>query len=225
MIELLCLITNDKNDKKVKNIEEKYNLPFNVTSFGNGTASSSVLNYFGLEQIKKYIYFSLINTIDKKNILKDIKNDLKLKIPGNGIAFTIPLSSSTSYIKTKLNSMEVPMKENNKKETKIEYKKDYHLIITVVAEGYSENVMNAAKKQGANGGTLINGRSLAQKNNTKAKFLGFSIEPEKDIVLIVTETNLKNKIMEAITNETGLKTKGNGIVFSLPISDAIGLIE
>lgn len=225
MIELLCLITNEKNDKKVKNIEEKYQLPFNITSFGNGTASSSVLNYFGLEKIKKYIYFSLINNENKKTILKEIKKELKLNTPGNGIAFTIPLSSSTNYIKTKLNSMEVPMKEENKKEIKKENKKEYHLIVTVITEGYSENVMNAAKKQGANGGTLINGRSLSHQNNTKAKFLGFSIEPEKDIVLIVTESDLKNKIMEAITKIAGLKTKGGGIVFSLPISEAIGLIE
>ena len=37
--------------------------------------------------------------------------------------------------------------------------------------------------------------------------------------------NNKKDIMDSITKETGLKTKGGGIVFSLPISKAIGLYE
>ena len=118
MIELLCLITNEKNDKKVKNIEEKYQLPFNITSFGNGTASSSVLNYFGLEKIKKYIYFSLINNENKKTILKEIKKELKLNTPGNGIAFTIPLSSSSYAASTKEIAVGTKKKEEKKKEEK-----------------------------------------------------------------------------------------------------------
>ena len=84
--------------------------------------------------------------------------------------------------------------------------------------------MNAAKKAGASGGTLIRGRSLYQKKS-KRQFLGFSIEPEKDVVLIVADNKIKNDIMNAIVKETGLKTKGGGIIFSLPISEAIGLYE
>ena len=34
-------------------------MPFNITTYGEGTASSSVLEYFGLEEVKKYVYFSL----------------------------------------------------------------------------------------------------------------------------------------------------------------------
>ena len=44
-----------------------------------------------------------------------------------------------------------------------------------------------------------------------------------NIELIHKQT--KKDIMDAIVKETGLKTKGGGIVFSLPISEAIGLYE
>ena len=101
---------------------------------------------------------------------------------------------------------------------------EYHLIVTIVTEGFSEQVMNTAKKSGAGGGTLIRGRSLDQ-TNSKRQFLGFSIEPEKDVILIVAKNDLKNDIMNAIVENTGLKTKGGGIVFSLPITDVIGLYE
>ena len=233
MIELLFVITNEKYDKNIKPIYDKYSIPFNFTTFGEGTASSSMLEYFGLEEIKKYIYLSLIDNSKRKDILNEIRSKLRLNEPGKGISFTIPLSSSTKYIKTKiLNNKEELIMENNKevenKEIKEKQKKDnnkeYHLIITIITEGYSENVMNAAKKVGAGGGTLIRGRSLDQ-SNSKRQFLGFSIEPEKDVVLIVANSETKKDIMYAIVKETGLKTKGGGIVFSLPISEAIGLYE
>ncbi len=218
MIELLCLISNDNEDKTIKPLYDKFNMPFNLTTYGEGTASSSTLEYFGLEDIKKYIYFSLIYENDKKEILKSIKDNLELDKPGYGICFTIPLSGSTKYILDKLRTEDNEMKEDNKK------KKMHHLIVTIVSEGFSEKVMNSAKKAGAFGGTLINGRSIYQ-TNSKRQFLGFSIEPEKDVILIVTENGKTNNIMDAIVKDTGLKTEGGGIIFSLPITEAIGLYE
>ena len=221
MIEILCIITNSKNDKKIKRIENKYHLPFNLATYGSGTASSSLLNYFGLEQIKKYIYFSLINYNKKENIFNDINNNLKLDKHGNGIAFTIPISSSTKHIKDKIMN-------NSKEQIKIDNEKNksnnHELIITVVNEGFAYTVMNTAKNKGANGGTLLKGRSLLE-NSSKNQFLGITIEPEKDIVIIATEKEKKHEIMASITDTVGLKTKGNGIVFSLPIEDAIGLYK
>ena len=218
MIELLCLISNDNEDKSIKPLYDKFNMPFNLTTYGEGTASSSTLEYFGLEDIKKYIYFSLIYENDKKEILKSIKDNLELDKPGYGICFTFPLSGSTKYILDKLRTEDNEMKEDNKK------KKMHHLIVTIVSEGFSEKVMNSAKKAGAFGGTLINGRSIYQ-TNSKRQFLGFSIEPEKDVILIVTENGKTNNIMDAIVKDTGLKTEGGGIIFSLPITEAIGLYE
>ena len=204
-------------------------MPFNIATHGEGTASSSLLQYFALEDINKYIYFSLIHEKQKKEILESIRHNLELDKPGEGICFTIPLSGSTKYLLDKLNT-EDNMKEEEKKkqETKKEISKKankiHHLIVTIVTEGYSEKVMNTAKNAGAGGGTLINGRSIYQ-TNSKRQFLGFSIEPEKDVILIVTDEDKKNDIMNAIVKETGLKTEGGGIIFSLPITDAIGLYE
>ena len=148
-----------------------------------------------------------------------MKKSLNLEEHGKGIAFTIPLSSSTNYILSKLkDSKEVNMDSKNKKSA------DYHLIVTVISEGFAETVMNTAKKAGAGGGTLIRGRSLYQ-DNSKKQFLGFSIEPEKDVVLIVADSKIKNDVMNAIIKETGLKTKGGASLFTLPISDAVGIYE
>ena len=150
MIELLCLISNDKEDKIIKPLYDKYNMPFNIATHGEGTAPSSTLEYFGLEDLKKYIYFSLINEKQKKDILESIKTNLELDKPGEGICFTIPLSGSTKYLLDKLNTEDnmkenKPVKEKEQKEKK-KNKKIHHLIVTIIAEGYSEKVMNLSDK-------------------------------------------------------------------------------
>ena len=50
-----------------------------------------------------------------------------------------------------------------------------------------------------------------------------SLASEKDLVLIVTKTEQKNDIMQAIMKDAGLTTKAKSILFSLPVSDTAGL--
>ncbi len=97
---------------------------------------------------------------------------------------------------------------------------EYSLIITIVNKGYSDTVMEAARAEGARGGTVMHARGTGALEVTK--FLGFTIEPEKDFVLILAETEKHTAIMKAIHSKTGLGTAGNGIAFSLPVQDVIG---
>ena len=83
--------------------------------------------------------------------------------------------------------------------------------------------MDAAKRVGANGGTLINGIGLGSEEATK--FLGITIEPEKDVVLILVEKDEKKKVMKEITDEVGLSHEGRGICFSIPVDNVVGLTE
>ena len=85
----------------------------------------------------------------------------------------------------------------------------------------ADNVMTAAKKAGAMGGTTISGRGL--ETEKVIKFLGISIVPEKDVILILAPDEIKNNIMNSIVEDCGLKTEGAGICFSLPVEDAVGI--
>ena len=55
------------------------------------------------------------------------------------------------------------------------------------------------------------------------KFMGVSLASEKELVLIVTQTELKNPIMQAIMKDAGLQTKAKSIAFSLPVTHTAGL--
>jgi len=147
-----------------------------------------------------------------------LNKSLAIQEIGTGICFTIPISSSVKYLQDVYETTSI-----YEEEQKMISNKKYHLIITITEEGYSEKVMNVAKKNGATGGTLIKGSGLGNKD--AVKFLGFSIEPEKDIILIVANTTIKTKLMQEITKEVGLNTKGKGICFSLPIDQTMGLGE
>lgn len=216
-ILLLTIIVDEGLDKKVNLLLNRYGIKVKTVSGATGTASPSVLDYFGLAETKKNVYFAIIPDYLESKILTKVKSSFKLDKEGTGIAFTVPISSSNKYLsdvfkKSDIKENDGDMKEDNNK---------YHLVITIVMEGYLEQVMAAAKKAGATGGTVIKARGLA--NVMPTKILGFNIEPERELVLNIVNEESKNRVMEEISKEVGIKTPGKGICIALPISSAIGL--
>ena len=100
-------------------------------------------------------------------------------------------------------------------------KTDYELIFVVANEGYSDMIMDAARGAGAGGGTVIKAKGTGAEYTEK--FFGFSIASEKEIHLLVTPAQGRNAIMKAIMEQAGLESKAQSIVFSLPVSHALGL--
>lgn len=97
----------------------------------------------------------------------------------------------------------------------------YEVIICVVNSGFSENVMDAARELGARGGTVIRGRGTA---NAEAETLyGIAIQPEKELVMILVDSSIKDAILHALYKSVGLNTPGQGIAFSMPVEDVVGL--
>lgn len=97
----------------------------------------------------------------------------------------------------------------------------YELIVCVVNAGFSDAVMSAARACGARGGTVLGARGTANKE--AETFFKISIQPEKEVVMIVVPAKIKDEILHAIYREVGLATPGQGIAFTLPVEDAVGL--
>ena len=216
-ILVLCLILDEGYDKKVNLILNRYGIRVKTVSSANGTASPSLLDYFGLAETKKDVFIAIIPDYLENKILTKLRINFKLDKEGTGIAFSIPIASSNKYLsdvfnKTNVGENDEKMKEKNN---------NYHLVITIVSEGYLEQVMKAAKRAGCGGGTVIKGRGLG--NVIPTKILGFNIEPEKDIVLNIVLEKDKNKVMEEISKEVGIKTSGKGVCIAVPISSVEGL--
>ncbi len=209
-MKLLVVIFND--EKKIKTIFKKHKLIYNAMTFGFGTASASLLQYFGLDEIRKNVYFSLIPENLEDAIFKELDSKLKIKEIGKGIAFSIGLNSSSKFISDNYKGDEIMANIEG----------DYELIVTIVKEGYSDLVMQAAKSSGCTGGTVISGRSLG---SSRTIFMDLAIEPEKDIVLNIVPKKITKDVMNNITKETGVKTEARGLLISLPIDKVVGLQE
>ena len=97
----------------------------------------------------------------------------------------------------------------------------YELIIVIANQGYSELVMEAARAQGAGGGTVIHAKGTGLEK--AEKFLGVSIADEKEMIFIVAKSEMKNSIMRSIMEKAGLESKAKSVVFSLPVTDTAGL--
>ena len=98
---------------------------------------------------------------------------------------------------------------------------NHEAIFCIVNSGYSEAVMDAAKRLGARGGTVINARGTASKE--AEKFFQITIHPEKEIVMILVPKKIKDGVLHALYKEVGLDTPGQGIAFSVPVESVVGL--
>lgn len=96
-----------------------------------------------------------------------------------------------------------------------------HLILSICNDGSADEVMETAKNAGARGGTIIHARGSAQKD--AEHFLGITIQPEKEIIIIIVDDKSKNIIMEAINTTHGVGTKSHAVTFSLPVDDIVGI--
>lgn len=99
----------------------------------------------------------------------------------------------------------------------------HEVIFCIVNAGFSDAVMDAAKEFGARGGTVIHARGTA--NSEAERLFQITVQPEKEIVMILVPTEITNDILHALYRAVGLKTPGQGIAFSMPVDAAVGLSE
>lgn len=97
----------------------------------------------------------------------------------------------------------------------------HEMIMCIVNAGFSETVMEAAKSAGARGGTILNGRGTANKE--AESFFHIAIQPEKEVVMILVDREIKDAVLHALYQKAGLDTMGQGIAFSLPVDEVVGL--
>ncbi len=100
-------------------------------------------------------------------------------------------------------------------------KAKYEVIMVLVNAGFSEVVMNAARDEGVRGGTIIRARGTANKDMEKK--YGIVITPDKEMIFMIVEGKIKDKVLSAVYKAAGLASDGNGIAFSIPVDDVVGM--
>ena len=94
----------------------------------------------------------------------------------------------------------------------------FEMVFTIVNSGYTEEVMDAVRACGATGGTILNARGTE-------KIFNITIQPEKEIVMIIISKDIKDAVLHAIYQKVGLGTAGQGIAFTIPVDDVVGITK
>lgn len=215
---MMVTITNRSIGPKMISFYKEHDLAVIISTLGEGTANSEVLDFFGLEATEKAVMISFVTKEVWKTLKKGLQKEMNIDVPGTGIAFVIPLSS----IGGKKSLQFLTEHQNFEKEEEAILKEtEYELVIVVANQGYSDTVMEAAKEMGAGGGTIIHAKGTGMEH--AEKFLGVSLAAEKEMIFIVTKTERKKEIMKAIMDHAGMESKAKSIVFSLPVASTAGL--
>ena len=215
---MMTTIVDRKIVNKFNDLYEENNLNVRLWALGLGTASNDILDYLGLDNPEKAVAFSVIQEASWINLKKQLQKKLQIDAPGGGISFITPLSSigGTKALQFLLETQDYQKQEEST------LKNTTHELIVVIAEhGYTNLIMDAARAAGAFGGTIIHAKGTGME--AAEKFMGVSLAAEKEVVFIVSKTEEKNAIMQAIMKDAGLDSKAKSIVFSLPVTDTAGL--
>lgn len=215
---LMVTITNRNMLPKFLSFYQERNMAISLITLGKGTANSEILDYFGLEDSEKAVIFGVVTDSVWLTLKKGLQSKLQIDIPGTGIAFTIPLSS----IGGKRELLFLTENQDYEKGAESTLTGCTHDLLLVIAnQGYSELVMEAARSAGAAGGTIIHAKGTGMEQ--AEKFLGVSLASEKEMIFIITKTEEKNQIMQAVMRQAGMQSKAKSIVISLPVTSTAGL--
>ena len=134
--KLLVTIANKDRIDRIIKLYKRYNVTYSCSINAIGTASSSLLSYFGLDEVKKSVVLTVIPCVLESKIMYDLHNKLELYKPGNGICFSISITSASRYLSTIYKDISIV-----KEEYKMINEKDYELVVLIVSEGYASILM------------------------------------------------------------------------------------
>ncbi|MBQ9263906.1 MAG: P-II family nitrogen regulator [Clostridia bacterium] len=227
---LLTIVDRGKGDT-VARMLSKEGVMIQHIALGTGTAHKGLLALLGLKDTAKDVVVSFLRGDAASGAMRRLNHALEMDLPGKGIAFTVPLGS-VGGSKTMQYFLGAGGPDTTREESKAMQQDTnpasvpqetpaHDLIVTIVNRGFTDLVMDAALPAGARGGTVVHARGAGTEE--ASQFFGITIQPEKEMVLILVRHEQKVPVMQAITRGAGLNTEGHGLVFSVPVTDVMGV--
>lgn len=214
----MVTIIDRNQSRKFLSFYRNYGISVVLSTLGHGTAASNVLNYFSLEATQKAVLCAVVTDTVWNAVKKGLETIMQIDIPGSGVAFVVPVSSVGGKRQLQFITSGMPFtkgEESVLKDTK------YELLVVVANQGYTETIMEAARRGKAAGGTMIHAKGTGMEG--AEKFLGVSLAAEKELIFIVVRREQKNEVMSAIMEDAGIETRAGAIVFSVPVTSTAGL--
>ena len=211
-LEMLVVIVKQNKASKVLHLADEKGVTASVAMLGRGTASRTIFDYLGLNDKKKAVLMLFGKTEEIMDLADYLVEKLEMNKPNHGIAY---IESAFNVFGTEDNANG---SENIKRGENM-----YNAIYTIVEKGNADDVIEAAEKAGSRGGTVMHARGSGSEEARKV--FNMLIEPEKEIVLIISEEAKTKDIVESIRKETGIEEQGKGIIFITNVEQTYGLAK
>ncbi len=223
-VSLLLAIVDRGRGDAVCEMAGKAGAHLKVVIQGEGTATSQILSMLGLEQTEKDVCMCALFEGKAGPLLAALAERMQLRRANAGVACLLSLDGVAGQ-----KTLDLLLGKDAQDMTQGEGRAvsaaapqgEYDLIVTIVDRGFAEDVMDAARQAGAQGGTVVHARGSGIHETER--FFGIAIQPEKEIVLILIARDSRHSVMKAVSEKAGLATPGKGIAFSLPVDDVAGI--
>ncbi|MBP8633056.1 MAG: P-II family nitrogen regulator [Synergistaceae bacterium] len=212
--ELVWVIVNFGKGSKIMQAAKKSGITGGTILLAKGTANNSMAEFLGLSEIRKEIIMMGANKKTARSVLEALDTKFNFDKPNHGIAFITAVSEMIGSVGCKATETDI---EERREEAM------YCAITVVVEKGKAEEVIDAATAAGSRGGTIINARGSGIHETSKLFFM--DIEPEKEIVLILSERKGAQAIIASIGEKLDIEKPGKGIIFVQEVSKVYGLAK
>lgn len=206
MYKILTVIVGSKYGKKIlESVDHSlYKEVFLLE--GTGTSSGGLHYLLKLYDIKKDIMSFIVSKANLETMYDFLINDMGLGKDLRGIAFDIDIEKFE----------EEDMNTDRREEGFL-----YDAIFAIVDHGYSDNVILASERAGSIGATVLNAKGSGYEKRNP--ILELVVEPEKEVVLIISPCTTTDEIVDAINEDMNTDNNKRVVTFSISVNRVEGL--
>lgn len=216
-VRMLVAITERGNGKMITRKMDTMGVGCLMRCYGQGTASSEMMDILGLGSSEKDIVIAMGKESAVVDVVREYSDTLRNASRGGGIMMLLSPTAVGNLTATIL-SMRTTSGTESKEAKPMKNEHQHSLILIAVNQGYTDQVMQTAKKAGASGGTVV--RASLAGNDPETVFQGMDLQPEREILAILAPDSIRDQVMDDVNREFGLRSEAAGILCALPVDKA-----
>ncbi len=213
---MLSIVESEKGHKLIEVLENQ-NITMNIQTVGFGTAPTEMMDIFGLGSNDKDIVISMASKKAINSLMANFGSNFSSYTKYGGLLIVLNVLAVNRLVAEALNH-DLPEEIMMQEEVVMKNEHKHYLVMITVNRGYTDNVMEVAKKAGATGGTVIKGR-LAETEKLKA-VTDIEVEEERESIIILAPADVSARILEDVNEKYGLRSKARGILCAVPVEKA-----
>lgn len=212
--ELITVIVNQGWGSRILKSAKKSGAKGGTIILGKGTVRSKFFDFIGLNEVHKEVLYMIAEKNEAYRILAELNQEFEFAKRGHGIAY----STSVCQIVGSKNVVCANLDEEGERE-----QLNYQVITIIVDKGRAELAIEAAEAAGSKGGTILNARGAGI--HEVSRVFAMDVEPEKEVVLILSEASSTDAIIESISRKLNIGEPGNGIIFVQNANKTYGIFQ